>query len=174
MSLSEQNLVDWDVGIPIVGNHGCKYGLAGQVYKYVEKHGLCTEEDYAHTAKQGTCDKSCKAAVKISKWKQVPFRDEDALKAAVAQQPVAATVAADKKAFQLYKSGVLTDADGCGYDEGHEVLVVGYGTDNGTDYWKVKNSWGTSWGEDGYIRLERNTVGTGMCGIASQAVYPVV
>jgi len=98
----------------------------------------------------------------------VTANDENALMAAVAKQPVSVAIEADTSVFQLYESGVLTSS-GCGTSLDHGVLTVGYGTDDGTAYWKVKNSWGTSWGENGYIRMER---GVNMCGISQMASYP--
>merc|ERR1711907_67699 len=101
-------------------------------------------------------------------------KDETSLKAAVSKQPVSVAIEADKSAFQLYKGGVL-DNSACGTQLDHGVLVVGYGTD-GKDYWKVKNSWGATWGEQGYIRLERGAKASeeGECGIKAQASYPKV
>ena len=93
---------------------------------------------------------------------------ENALQAAVAQQPVSVAIEADKSAFQLYKSGVF-GSSGCGQRLDHGVLAVGYGSDSGKDFWKVKNSWGETWGEQGFIRMVR---GKNMCGIAMQASYP--
>jgi hypothetical protein len=95
-------------------------------------------------------------------------KDEQALMQAVMKGPVAAAIEADQSAFQLYKSGVLTGSCGIKYD--HGVLVVGYGS----NYWKVKNSWGPSWGESGYVRLERGLGGSGQCGILLEASYPVL
>merc|ERR1739845_1728 len=89
-------------------------------------------------------------------------------KKAVAQQPVSVAIEADKSAFQLYTSGVL-DNPACGTKLDHGVLIVGYGTDSGKDYWKVKNSWGATWGEKGYLRMVRNK---NQCGIAQQPSYP--
>jgi len=96
---------------------------------------------------------------------------ESALEAAVAQQPVAVSIEASS-VFQHYTGGVLTD-DACGDSTSHAVLAVGYGTDNGQKYWKVKNTWGTSFGEDGYIRIEKgNPKKFGECGIRERALFP--
>merc|ERR1712232_510306 len=96
----------------------------------------------------------------------------NALMSAVAQQPVSVAIEADQSAFQLYKSGVLNGQ--CGAHLDHGVLIVGYGTDSGSDYWIVKNSWGANWGEKGYIRIKRGVTGPGECGIKSAPSYPVV
>merc|ERR1712066_326976 len=117
----------------------------------------------------GTCQKGCSPVVTITGHTDVHARDEDALKAAVSKHPVSVAIEADKSAFQLYRSGVL-DSSSCGTNLDHGVLVVGYGTD-GKDYWKVKNSWGSSWGEQGYIRLIRGKGGAGECGLLQQASY---
>merc|ERR1712146_68977 len=90
-----------------------------------------------------------------------------ALMEAVTQQPVSIAIEADKSAFQLYRSGILSS--NCGTKLDHGVLLVGYGSDSGKDYWKVKNSWGANWGEDGYLRMVRNK---DMCGMADMASYP--
>merc|ERR1711976_540044 len=91
---------------------------------------------------------------------------------AVAQQPVSIAIEADKPVFQLYHGGVLTTD--CGVQLDHGVLVVGYGTENGNDYCTVKNSWGPTWGENGFIRLARGKKGPGECGLETQPSYPVV
>merc|ERR1740139_1727089 len=140
-------------------------------FEWVEEHGICSEEDYKYTSGGGTRGRchtpACQPGVSITGFIDVPSKDEDALKAAVAGQPVSVAIEADKMVFQMYKGGVL-DSDKCGQNLDHGVLLVGYGTDGGVDYWKVKNSWGTTWGEDGYIRMSR---GHNTCGIASQASY---
>merc|ERR1712187_515344 len=94
---------------------------------------------------------------------------ENALASAVEQQPVSVAIEADQSSFQLYSGGVMTGS--CGTQLDHGVLAVGYGTDGGNQYWKVKNSWGASWGENGYIRMVR---GQNQCGIGNQPSYPVV
>jgi C1A family cysteine protease len=97
------------------------------------------------------------------------------LKAAVAQQPVAVAIEADTRYFQSYSSGVLTSSS-CGTSLDHGVLTVGYGTENGIDYWNVKNSWGTSWGDQGYVKIGRSssTNDPGICGISMDPSFPTV
>lgn len=165
VSLSEQQLVDCAGS---QGNMGCNGGLMDYGFEYVIKNGLTTEEAYPYTAKDGTCQASGKtSAVSISSYSDVPHGNEAALMTAVNLGPVSVAIEADKSAFQSYKSGVL-DSFFCGKQLDHGVLVVGYGTD-GKDYWTVKNSWGASWGEEGFVRIVRNK---NMCGIASQPSYP--
>merc|ERR1740138_107578 len=86
--------------------------------------------------------------------------------------PVSIAVEADKSVFQSYRSGVMTGM--CGTQLDHGILAVGYGTESGTNFWKVKNSWGSVWGIEGYGNLERGKGGAGECGLLSDASYPVV
>jgi len=172
LSLSEQQFVDCDTT-----DSGCNGGLMDYAFAFAEKNGICTEASYAYTATGGTClASSC--TVGIPKGGVVGFMDvsteeELSLAEAVAQQPVSVAIEADRSAFQLYKSGVFQQR--CGTKLDHGVLAVGYGTDGGVDYWKVKNSWGVSWGEQGYIRLVRGKSTAGECGILSgPPSYPVI
>ena len=174
VSLSEQQLVDCSVKY---GNHGCNGGLMDNAFEYViENNGIDTESDYPYTADDATdCDTSKESThiVTISNYNDVPPSDEVQLKAAVAQQPVSVAIDAQGLKFQFYKSGVF-DSD-CGDRLDHGVLVVGYGTEDGTDYWLVKNSWGPTWGDNGYIKMVRNIDNTeGQCGIAMEPSYPIV
>ena len=171
VSLSEQQLVDCSKSY---GNHGCNGGLMDGAFHYAMDNGMCGESDYSYTASGGTCEE-CDPLVKISGCVDVTASNEVDLKTAVSIGPVSVAIEADTKTFQLYKSGVLT-GDACGTNLDHGVLVVGYGTEDGTEYWLVKNSWGTSWGEDGYIKIGRSdsTSSKGVCGIAMQPSYPVV
>lgn len=172
-TLSEQQLVDCSTK---EGNQGCNGGLMDDAFKYVESEGgLCSEEEYPYEAKDGTC-RSTSCGTKydaISGYQDVKAESEESLQAAVAEGPVSIAIEADQTAFQFYSTGVM---DGrCGTRLDHGVLVVGYGTDDGQDYWKVKNSWGDSWGEEGYIRMCRNcdkNGNDGECGILMTPSYP--
>ena len=167
-SLSEQQLVDC---AQAEGNNGCNGGLMDYGFQYIiDNGGICTESSYAYSGTDGTCKKTCAKVAKISGFKDIPQGDEQALLTAVGTVgPVSVAIEADQQGFQFYSKGVF-DAT-CGTSLDHGVLVVGYGTDAGKDYWIVKNSWGSSWGESGYIRLVR---GKNQCGISLSASYPVV
>jgi len=172
VSLSEQQFVDCDTT-----SSGCNGGLMDYAFAFAEQNAICTEKSYRYTASDGTCDTS-RCTVGIPQGGVVGYTDvsrdnEQALMSAVAQQPVSIAIEADQASFQLYSSGVLTAS--CGTRLDHGVLAVGYGTDAGSDYWKVKNSWGTSWGEHGYVRLSRGSSREGECGILSgPPSFPVV
>ncbi|XP_014509925.1 cysteine proteinase COT44 [Vigna radiata var. radiata] len=172
VSLSEQELVECDREY----NEGCNGGLMDYAFQFIIKNGgIDTEEDYPYKGRDGTCDLTKKKAkvVQIDDYEDVPSYDENALKKAVAHQPVSVAIEASGRALQLYQSGVFTGK--CGTNLDHGVVVVGYGSENGVDYWLVRNSWGSGWGEDGYFKMERNvrSSSTGKCGIAMEASYPV-
>jgi C1A family cysteine protease len=173
VSLSEQQLVDCSTEN---GNSGCQGGDMDAAFDYLKKHGLCAESSYSYAASAGKCQASnCTASIPqgaVTGYFDVPVDDTEALMEAVAKQPVAVAIEADQEVFKLYSSGILTEA--CGSSIDHGVLLVGYGSENGTEYWKVKNSWGPSWGEGGYVRIKRGLPKAGECGIKSRASYPVV
>jgi len=169
ISLSEQQLVDCS------GQGGCNGGWPDQALYYVYgENGLCTESGYPYQTAQGYCRASyCTKYDPISTYAYVA-ESTAGMEAAVAEGPVSVVVDA---AFGSYSSGVYTA--NCGTDFDHAVLVVGYGHDSysGYDYWTVKNSWGSWWGENGYIRLCRNcgrNNGLGQCGILRYGVYPKI
>jgi len=164
ISLSEQQLVDCSTSF---GNQGCNGGLMDQAFEYIEQTAQCYEADYPYTATDGTCQTTCTRQVKITGFTDVTPNDENQLAAAVAQQPVSVAVEADGADWQFYSGGIISDA--CGTNLDHGVIAVGYGTDGSTPYWIVRNSWGASWGEAGYVRLQR---GTNECGIAMDPSYP--
>ncbi|XP_031253607.1 cysteine proteinase COT44 [Pistacia vera] len=172
ISLSEQELVDCDKAY----NAGCNGGLMDYAFQFIiDNGGMDTEQDYPYLGYDTKCDSVRENAkvVSIDGYEDVLPFDEKSLKKAVAHQPVSVAIEASGMAFQLYDSGVFTGECGSALD--HGVVVVGYGTENGEDYWLVRNSWGTDWGESGYIKLQRNIVETytGKCGIAMEASYPV-
>ncbi|RZC48483.1 hypothetical protein C5167_016907 [Papaver somniferum] len=171
ISLSEQELVDCDTSY----NEGCNGGLMDYAFQFIINNGgIDSEEDYPYKARDGTCDSYRKNAkvVSIDGYEDVPVNDEKALQKAVANQPIAVAIEAGGRAFQLYSSGIFSGK--CGTSLDHGVAAVGYGSEDGKDYWIVKNSWGASWGEKGYIRMERNLADTttGKCGITMEASYP--
>jgi C1A family cysteine protease len=171
VSLSEQQLVDCSKSY---GNHGCYGGLMDDAFQYAMDNGMCLETAYPYQAKGGDCQK-CDVVVEISSCGDVTKNNQLDLKEAVSRGPVSIAIEADTMVFQLYTGGVLT-SNACGTDLDHGVLIVGYGEEDGIEYWLVKNSWGPSWGEGGYIKIERSdsTNDPGVCGIAMQPSYPVV
>merc|ERR1712070_113242 len=191
VSLSEQELVDCAGSY---GNQGCNGGLMDDGFKFIEAHGDSTEDDYSYTAATGTCKSSKETSAsgvksgKITSFSDVTTDNCAQMMAAVAKGPVSVAIEADQSTFQHYSSGILSAS--CGTQLDHGVLVVGYGEDSGTQYWKVKNSWGTTWGDQGYIRMTKSCSSTGApsrkllgggkpgadgeCGILKQPSYPVV
>lgn len=167
ISFSEQNLVSCDTI-----DSACNGGLMDNAFSWTKSNGgLCTEAGYPYTSgstgQKGTCTTTCtkNTAVAPKSYTDVAKNSDSALMTALVMQPVSIAIQANQPAFQLYKSGVLTGT--CGTNLDHGVLAVGYGTwTDGTDYYKVKNSWGTSWGMGGYILIQRgNPQRCGECGI---------
>jgi C1A family cysteine protease len=182
VSFSEQQLVDCDTFGNGGKDRGCNGGLMDNAFAWIMKNdGLCSEKEYPYvsgtTRTAGKCQTKCVsvAGSDIRTFVDVLPNSDDAFMSALSQQPVSVAIEADQREFQLYQSGVLTV--NCGTNLDHGVLAVGYGTDQGVDYYKVKNSWSNAWGEQGYIRLargEKYNGGKGQCGILMQASYPVM
>ena len=172
-NISEQQLIDCSTE---EGNNGCEGGLMDKAFEYIiDNHGLCSEKEYPYQAVTEQCNITCDNVVKISNYSDVIPNNERALKRAVAQQPVSVAIQANTQSFQHYSGGIYNDSD-CGTELDHGVLVVGYGKEifKGIDYWIVKNSWGSLWGENGYIRILRNfNDSKGLCGIAMQPSFPI-
>ncbi|CAM0951835.1 unnamed protein product [Alopecurus aequalis] len=169
VSLSEQQLVDCDQY-----DGGCNLGSYHRGYKWViENGGLTTEADYPYTAVRGSCNraKSAKHAATIRGQGSITPRNEVIMQRAVAGQPVGVAIEVGS-GMQFYKRGVYSGP--CGTRLAHAVTVVGYGTDasTGAKYWIVKNSWGATWGESGFIRMRRDVGGPGICGITLDVAYP--
>jgi len=173
-SLSEQNLVDCSTKY---GNYGCGGGLMDNAFKYIkENDGIDTEKSYPYEAKDGKCRYSAKnkGATDVG-FVDVAKGSEKKLQEAVATVgPISVGIDASHSSFQFYSKGIYDEPNCSSVMLDHGVLAVGYGTCKkcGKDYWLVKNSWGDKWGEDGYIKMARNK--DNMCGIATQASYPLV
>jgi len=173
VSLSEQQLIDCTSSY---GNLGCNGGSMDLAFEYIHNNGgLCNETSYPYQASSGTC-KATSCGTKfdsISSYTLVSSYSASNLQAAVEKGCVSVGIEADQSAFQFYSSGVLTAT--CGTNIDHGVLVVGYGTSGSQQYWKVKNSWGTSWGEQGYVLICNNCTANGsqgQCGIYTEPSYP--
>lgn len=167
-SLSEQQLVDCVAPKGDVGT-GCGGDQMTHAYQYIlTNKGIDSEKDYNYTGLNGPCwtPATKRDVATIDAFKTVPVSSEAQLAAAVQLGPVAVAIEADQPAFQSYKSGTFTGP--CGTNLDHGVLIVGLTA----DAYIVKNSWGTSWGQQGYIMMKRNVNATGICGIAMQASYP--
>ena len=177
VDLSEQELVDCATGIKY-NSHGCNGGQMDGAFKFVIEHGQCADSEYPYTSgvsqTGGSC-KSCSNIAHLSSCSDVKPNDQISLKAAVSQQPVSIAIEADTRYFQSYSGGIL-DSASCGTNLDHGVLIVGYGEDSGKKYWLVKNSWGSSWGEAGYLKIARSdsTNDAGICGIAMDPSFPSV
>lgn len=182
ISFSEQQLVDCDNLKNGGHDHGCNGGLMDNAYSWISKNGgLCSESSYPYSSgtkkTSGTCMKTCSLikGSNIVSFIDVPPNSDNAMMSALTKQPVSIAIEADQKEFQFYKSGVFNAS--CGKNLDHGVLVVGYGTLNDEDYYLIKNSWGTTWGSNGYIYLgkgQQYNDGAGQCGLLMKGSYPVL
>merc|ERR1719218_372071 len=169
VSMSEQQFVDCSKQ-----NSGCNGGLMDTAFRFAEGTAVATESSYAYTARDGSCKSSFTTAIPsggVTGYKSVGSLFSKAtvakLESAIDLGPVSIAIEADQASFQHYTGGILSS--GCGTNLDHGVLAVGYNT--AENYWLVKNSWGASWGDNGYIKLSQ----TGnVCGILNQPVYPTV
>ena len=158
------------------GNHGCHGGSMDAAFQYIIDNGICNESSYPYEGlESGNCNQ-CDEVVRINYYQNIESNNEKVLKRAVAQQPVSVAIQANQFSFQHYSSGVFSDLT-CGTDLDHGVLIVGYGYDllSDMEYWLVKNSWGDKWGENGYIRIQKNiNNSSGLCGIAMIPSIPLL
>jgi len=152
--LSEQQLVDcswWD--------NGCGGGNIDDGFAYAASKGMEGEADYPYKGADGTCayNKDKVRNSKVAGHLDIASYDVLQMKAAVAHGPVSIAIQANQKPFHFYKGGIIPNNGICGEDLDHAVLAVGFGSENGVDYFIVKNSWTSKWGEKGFVRLEHNS-----------------
>ncbi|XP_021911524.1 papain-like [Carica papaya] len=162
---SEQELLDCDRG-----SYGCRGGFPSSALQLVTRYGIHYRNVYPYEGVQRYCRSSQKGpiAAKIDGVRQVPQYNEGALIQAIAYQPVSVVLESAGRAFQLYRGGIFEGP--CGNRVDHAVTAVGYGP----NYILIKNSWGTGWGEKGFIRIRRGTRNPyGVCGLYSNSCYPV-
>jgi len=172
VSLSEQQLVDCSGGY---GNYGCDGGWMEYAYNYIAKAGgIESEKDYPYKAYDGSCKFEKSKVVSTDRaYHFISSGNEKELTEAIANVgPIAIAIDAEDS-FQFYSHGVFVDNYCSSSRLDHGVLAVGFGTDSEQgDYYIVKNSWGSDWGESGYIRMARNH--NNMCGVATHALYPLL
>lgn len=170
--LSEQQIIDCSVSY---GNNGCSGGLVEYAYHYLTEHELETEAQYPYKASNHKCTAKAQSGdIELTDFSEVARFDPVQLAQALQKGPVSVGVDASDWGIRYYKSGIITK--NCGTSIDHAVLLVGYGTDNGVDYWTIKNSWGADWGEKGYFRILRDMTkkDDGMCGVQSTPCYPIL
>jgi len=158
VDLSEQQLVDCNTN----GNAGCSGGSATTALQWLESNPACTTASYSYKATEGTCKSCTSAGVTVTGVNLVTSRSESALASALNGSPASVSVNADSS-WQHYSSGILTTPTTCSHN--HAVLAVGYTS----DAWKIKNSWGSSFGESGFIRIAKGLSGCGASGIVTSS-----
>ncbi|XP_064476054.1 procathepsin L-like [Ornithodoros turicata] len=173
--LSEQNLLD--CATQRYGSNGCNGGQMAGAFRYVmDAGGLDTARNYPYTMRtnfqcqyRGTEESR---QVRVRGFVKVPPQNEAALQEAVARVgPVSIAINASPRSFMFYRGGIYYEPNCNPRGLNHAVLFVGYGEENGTPYWIMKNSWGTGWGEAGYMRIIRNR---NQCGIAMDPIFPTL
>lgn len=171
VNLSEQNLID--CGKEEFGLAGCDGGFQEYAFEFVtNQKGVAKSEGYPYLDKKDTCHyKDNLKGAEINGFATIEPKDETTMKKVVATLGPLACSVNGLESLLLYKRGIYADEECNKGEVNHSVLVVGYGSENGKDYWIVKNSWDDKWGEDGYFRLPR---GSNFCGIALECSYPII
>ncbi|EAY06906.1 Clan CA, family C1, cathepsin L-like cysteine peptidase [Trichomonas vaginalis G3] len=168
LDLAEQNIVDC-----VTSCYGCNGGWPSKAIDYVVKHQagkFMLTADYPYTARDGTCKFHASKSVGLTKGYDEVKDTEAELAKAASKGVVSVCIDASHYSFQLYTSGIYDEPSCSAWNLDHAVGLVGYGTEGSKNYWIVRNSWGTSWGEQGYIRMIKDK--SNQCGIASEAILP--
>lgn len=172
LTLSVQNILDFS------HRYDCDGGLPDDVYTYMQDHGVYTEQSYPYNGQNHNFCKfgAEKTNVTVKGFRRIPTGSEKELQKALAYRgPVTVSIDTDHDSFLHIGEGIYHDPNCCSskHDLDHVVLLVGYGTDDfGRDYYIAKNSYGSSWGEDGFFKISRNHMNH--CGVATDAVYPII
>ena len=169
VQLSEQQLVDCDTEV----DEGCNGGFMEYAFQYLMEKGCMKQDDYPYVGYDDTCkyDES-KVFLKVANWTMLATQDEVEMKEFLySNGPLAIAINADP--FQYYIGGIIDEDEWSCDPEGlnHGVVLVGYGSEDGLDYWIIRNSWGDYWGEDGYVRVAR---GKGTCGVNTYVTTAVL
>lgn len=166
--MSEQQLVDC-----VRTCYGCNGGLQQRAFSYLNTHYAMSEASYPYTGVDGTCTYSTSdnTGIYAPGYTWVTADDPDAMKAALANSyALSVSIQANQYSFQAYTSGIFTNTR-CGTNLDHATVVVGWGQEGSTEYWIMRNSWGVTWGEEGYMKIEIVS-GHGLCGIQMEPLYP--
>ena len=177
IDLSEQQLVDCSTSY---GNEGCNGGFMDYAFKYAQDHPMCVQSQYPYKGRDQACKDTngslCGKGIRVASFVDVPAKSKQSFYTALAEQPLSIGVCAEGLAWQFYFTGIVRWL--CGSCQDHGVLAVGYGHGGWkvfgeTDFVKIKNSWGSGWGESGYIRVSSSAeTGSGTWGIYENASYP--
>ncbi|XP_061165780.1 procathepsin L-like [Saccostrea echinata] len=155
------------------GNHGCEGGMMDLSFKYVKDvGGIESDASYPYTPREETCKFNKSAVVATVKgYIDLPKSEQKLMVAVATVGPISAAIDATQRSFQLYKGGVY-DEPNCKSQVDHSLVIVGYGVLDGKKYWIAKNSWGTSWGNKGYVLLSKDK--NNQCGVANSCSYPIM
>lgn len=172
--MSEQYLVDCATGIGYF-NMGCKGGNMDSAFKFMIQQKQCNESEYPYTSGVTETKSKCHACDEFTSFTScytIPANNQVQLKKSVLKNPVVIGIEADTYYFQSYSTGILTSSL-CGTTIDHAVEIVGFGVENDTKYWTIRNSWGEDWGENGYFRILRtdSTNDEGICGLAIEPSF---
>ncbi|CAG9313014.1 unnamed protein product [Blepharisma stoltei] len=169
VALSEQEIVDCSTRF---GNEGCNGGLPTNSFQFAMAHGLTSNTNYPYKGTKGKCTTKAQnqPVANIISYQTAEANAPNNLMGLVVQQPITVVVQSNQAAWRMYTGGIISQD--CGTDVDHSVLIVGFDNTNNPPYWIVKNSYGPSWGESGYLRIAI-TSGEGVCGINLYPAYPV-